>query len=249
MSKNCRRQNKSEAVHTAEDRFPWLSLLNDKPKKHQTNIIMKKSNHQWLWTVTAAFALAIQSPAQEAAPAPGEAPTGMVADAATQNYRLAQNDLIYVKVFQEDDLNSTLRISEDGTVIFPLIGSVKVGGKTVQAATKQIRDLLDARFLVNPQVSVTVLGYANRSITVLGQVQKPGSYSLKDQDSIDLLQAVGLAGGFTRLANPSKITIKRTFNGSQTVMVLDGKRMAQDQKTAPFFLLPGDTVTVAESLF
>ncbi len=167
----------------------------------------------------------------------------------SQNYRLAPNDLIYIKVFQEDDLNSTLRISEDGTVIFPLIGGVKIGGLTVQAATKSIRDLLDARFLVNPQITLTVLGYANRNVTVLGQVQKPGSYSLRDQGSIDLLSAVGLAGGFTRLANMSKITVKRTVNGREEVQVLDGKRMAGDTGTTPFLVLPGDTVTVAERMF
>jgi polysaccharide export outer membrane protein len=167
----------------------------------------------------------------------------------TQNYRLTPNDLIYIKVFQEDDLNSTLRISEDGTIIFPLIGGVKIGGLTVQAATKSIRDLLDARFLVNPQITLTVLGYANRNVTVLGQVQKPGSYSLRDQGSIDLMQAVGLAGGFTRLANMSKITVKRTVNGREQVQVLDGKRMAGDSGTVPFAVLPGDTITVAERIF
>lgn len=166
-----------------------------------------------------------------------------------QNYRLAPNDLVYVKVFQEDDLNSTLRISEDGSVIFPLIGSVKIGGLTVQTATKTMRDLLDARFLVNPQITMTVLGYANRNVTVLGQVQKPGSYSLRDQGSIGLMQAIGLAGGFTRLANTGKVTVKRTVEGRQIVQVLDGKRMAGDSGTASFAVLPGDTITVAERIF
>jgi polysaccharide export outer membrane protein len=167
----------------------------------------------------------------------------------TQNYRLAPNDLIYIKVFQEDDLNSTVRISEDGTIIFPLIGGLKIGGLTVQAATKSIHDLLDARYLVNPQITLTVLGYARRNVTVLGQVQKPGSYSLRDQGSIDLMQAVGLAGGFTRLANMSKITVKRTINGLEQVQVLDGKRMAGDSHTALFAVLPGDTISVAERIF
>ena len=171
------------------------------------------------------------------------------ANVTAQNYRLSANDLIHIKVFQEDDLNSTLRISEDGTIIFPLIGSVRVGGLSAHAATRTIRDMLDARFLVNPQVTLTVLGYANRTITVLGQVQKPGSYSLRDQGTIGLLQAVGLAGGFTRLANPAKITVKRTSGGRDSVVVVDGKRMAGDQSTASFQILPGDTISVAERLF
>ena len=165
------------------------------------------------------------------------------------NYRLAANDLVYIKVFEEDDLNSTLRITEDGAIIFPLIGAVKIGGQSVQAATRTIRDLLDARYLVNPQVTITVLGYANRNITVLGQVQRPGSFSMKDQGSIDLLRAIGLAGGFTRMASPSRVTVKRTVEGREVVCILDAKRMAADSNAAPFIVLPGDTITVAERIF
>ena len=165
------------------------------------------------------------------------------------NYRLSPNDLIYVKVFQEDDLNSTLRISEDGTIIFPLIGSVKIGGQTVDMATGTIRDLLNARFLVNPQVTVTVLGYANRHITVLGQVQKPGDYNLRDQSSISLLQAVGMAGGFTRLANSANIIVKRSVGGEEKILHLNGKTMASDANSDPFVVVPGDTITVTERFF
>jgi polysaccharide export outer membrane protein len=207
---------------------------------------MKTSYRKFLWSAGAALMLSLPALAQDSAPA---FPGAIEAGSGAQNYRLSKNDLIYVKVFQEDDLNSTLRVSEDGTIIFPLIGSVKVGGNTVQAATRTIADLLNARYLVNPQVTVTVLGYANRNITVLGQVQRPGSYTMKDQDSIDLLQAVGLAGGFTRLANTAKITVKRAVNGRETVIVLDGKKMAHDSDTTPFTVLPGDTLTVAERIF
>ena len=189
------------------------------------------------------FALPMTGFAQTSAP-------GELASAATpENYRLSANDLIYVKVFEEDDLNSTLRVTEDGSIIFPLIGVVKVGGLSVQAATRTIRDQLNARFLVNPQVTLTVLGYANRNVTVLGQVQRPGTFSMKDQGSIDLLRAIGLAGGFTRLANSAKVTVKRTVSGREVVTTLDAKRMAGDSTTPPFALLPGDTVTVAERLF
>lgn len=172
-----------------------------------------------------------------------------VAAAPSINYRLLPNDLVFIKVFQEDGLNSTLRLAEDGTIIFPLIGTARLGGLTVADATKLIRDQLDARFLVNPHVTLTVLRYANRNVTVLGQVQKPGAYSLKDQGTMDLLQAVGLAGGFTRLANPSRITIKRNVDGRESVITADGKKLARDSGTAPFTILPGDTITVAERIF
>jgi polysaccharide export outer membrane protein len=201
---------------------------------------MKQILIRWL-LVASSLALLQGARAQDAPQAEG---------GGTQaNYRLSPNDLIYVKVFQEDDLNSTLRVAEDGSIIFPLIGSVKIGGQTVDAATKTIRDLLDARFLVNPQVTVTVLGYANRHITVLGQVQKPGDYNLRDQGSISLLQALGMAGGFTRLANSANIIVKRSVAGEEKILHLNGKTMASDKNSDPFTIIPGDTITVTERFF
>jgi polysaccharide export outer membrane protein len=202
---------------------------------------------KWLFLATT-IALLEAAHAQEATTAqPGAAQA--VETGAAANYRLSPNDLIYVKVFQEDDLNSTLRISEDGTIIFPLIGSVKIAGDSVETASRTIRDLLDARFLVNPQVTLTVLGYANRHITLLGQVQKPGDYNLRDQGSVSLLQAVGMAGGFTRLANSANIIVKRNVDGTEKIVHLNGKTMASDDHSEPFVILPGDTITVTERFF
>jgi polysaccharide export outer membrane protein len=208
---------------------------------------MKQALINGLMLIAASMAFLEGIRAEDAVPAqPSVART--VEAGTSANYRLSPNDLIYVKVFQEDDLNSTLRVSEDGTIIFPLIGSVKIGGQSVADATRTIHDLLDARFLVNPQVTLTVLGYANRHITVLGQVQKPGDYNLRDQGSVSLLEAVGMAGGFTRLANSSNIIVKRTVDGEEKILHLNGRTMASDDRSA-FVIVPGDTITVTERFF
>ncbi len=168
--------------------------------------------------------------------------------AVSDNYKLNPGDLVEIKVFQEDDLLTTTRIAKDGTISFPLLGTVQIGGKTIPAAAARIRDLLDARFLVNPQVTITLQGFDKRRFTVLGQVQKPGTYSMLYQDSIDLLEAIGTAGGFTRIANQSNITLKRVVNGSEEIIKLNAKAMAKDRgKTVE--VLPGDIITVGESVF
>ena len=201
------------------------------------------------WLAIAASVTLLQGVrAQDAAPAPPAGAQSAQAGTAP-DYRLSPNDLIFVKVFQEDDLNSTLRVAEDGSIIFPLIGSVKVGGQSVASATGLLRDRLDARFLVNPQVTVTVLAYANRHITVLGQVQRPGDYNLREQGSISLLEAIGIAGGFTRLANSGDIIVKRLGAGGQQILHLNGKSMASDNRSGPFIVFPGDTITVTERFF
>ena len=72
-----------------------------------------------------------------------------------------------------------------------------------------LQDLLAKDYLVNPHVNVNVTEYSKRRITILGQVQKPGSYDMPDREAVTLLQAIGMAGGYTRIADPSKITFKR----------------------------------------
>jgi len=178
--------------------------------------------------------------------------TGAVPQEATTvsaNYRLSPGDLIYVKVFQQDDICSTLRISEDGSIIFPLIGSVKVGGLTIAQATETIYTPLNARFLVKPQISVTVLSFTDRHVTVLGQVQHAGDYNLKEQGSVDFLEAIGLAGGFTRLANTSDVTVRRVLNGQTTIIRVNANKIANESGASDVQILPGDTITVQERLF
>ena len=167
----------------------------------------------------------------------------------SNNYDLRPNDMIEIKVFQEDDLNATVRISRDGTVNFPLIGVVKVGGMSAQGAAATIRSLLAKDYLVNPQVSVTVRDFSKRRFTVLGEVQRPGAYELPDHDSIGLLEAIGMAGGYTRIAEPARITLKRFVNGAETVMKLNAKKMARDGDSRTVEIKPGDVVTVGERLF
>ncbi len=174
-----------------------------------------------------------------------EPATGGVAS----NYVLSANDLIKLTVFQESDLETTVRVSKDGSVTFPLIGVVKVGGKTPQEAAKLVRDLLAKDYLVNPQVNLTVMEYSKRRFIVLGQVQRPGAFDMPDRDTVTLLQAIGMAGGYTRIADPGKITVKRTANGKDGLFKLNAKRMASGDSSGEFDILPGDVITVGESLF
>ncbi len=177
------------------------------------------------------------------------APASPVEDTPSENYRLAANDLISVKVFQEDDLSSSARISADGNIPFPLIGQVKLAGKTTHDAAQLVAHLLDARYLVNPQVSITVMSYARRGFTVLGEVLKAGSYNMQFQDSIDLLEAIGTAGGYTRLANPGKITVKRRDQDRDVVFEINGKDLASGHGGRSFRVKPGDMITVGQRMF
>lgn len=175
--------------------------------------------------------------------------SGPLLAAPERNDLLQPNDLVEVIVFQEDDLTIKARVANDGTISVPLIGSVVVGGKTVDEAASVIRAKLAKGYLVNPQVNVSVGEFAKRLVTVIGQVEKGGTFEFPSQGSLDLLQAIGMAGGYTRIANPGKVLVKRHVGGKDVVYQLNAKEMAADSSSKRFEILPGDTITVSESIF
>ncbi len=180
-----------------------------------------------------------------------QAPAAQSAQAsvAPADYRLAANDLLDFRVFQEPELDAVIRVSGDGNAIFPLIGRVPVAGKTIGEATELLRKRYMTGYLVNPQVNLTVRTYARKVYTVLGQVQKPGSYEIQGSESISLLDAIGMAGGYTRIANPGNVTVKRREGGEERVYRFNAKKMARSDSDSSFSVKPGDVITVAESIF
>ena len=178
-----------------------------------------------------------------AASVPGSLP------AVSETYILSPNDVVLVKVYQEEDLETRLRIAKDGTTSFPLIGVVRLGGKSINQATAVIREALGKDYLVNPQVTLSVVEYAKRRFTVLGQVQKPGTFEIPNEETVTLLQAIAMAGGYTRLANRGGVIVTRALAGRKTTHTLDVKLATSDADSKPFEILPEDTITVPERLF
>ena len=189
----------------------------------------------WTWLAQAA---------ENVRPAPA-AP----AQIASKGYVLSPNDLIHLKVYQEDDLESKVRLTPEGVANLPLLGGVKLGGKTVEEARIYIHNELAKDYLVSPHVELTVVEYAKRKFILFGEIQKPGAYEMPGEESINLLDAIAMAGGGTPKANLSKVTVVRKMGEEKKQFVLDAKAMAQDTKTKLFVILPGDTISVPESVF
>ena len=165
------------------------------------------------------------------------------------DYRLAPTDLLDFRIFQEPDFDAVIRVSGDGSAIFPMIGRVHVAGMTITQATETLRQRYMAGYLANPQVNLTVRTYAKKMFTMLGQVQRPGTYPIEGNESISLLQAIGMAGGYTRIANPGKVVVKRNEGGIERVYNFNAKQMARTATDSTFRIKPGDVITVAESIF
>ncbi len=98
----------------------------------------------------------------------------------TSEYVLGAGDTIRINVFQNPDLTVETRVSESGTITFPLIGNVAVSGLTIPAAEQKIAKQLRAGgFVLKPQVNILVLTIRGSQVAVLGQVNRPGRYPLE----------------------------------------------------------------------
>src|ERR1035437_4012786 len=180
------------------------------------------------------------------APVTSAAGTTPTLAAASPQYVLRPGDVVQVKVYQEEDLASVSRVGKDGTFTMPLVGSVKVGSNTLAEATLIVHDLLVKDYLVNPQVSLNVIEFAKRRFTVLGQVQRPGTYDMPPDESVSLLQAIATAGGYTRIGNPRRITVQRNTDNTNTLLKLDAEAMGNKKQQQPFVVLPEDVIIVGE---
>lgn len=166
--------------------------------------------------------------------------------AASPQYVLRPGDVVQVKVYQEEDLTSISRIGKDGSITMPLLGSVKVVSNSLEKATTIVRDLLAKDYLVDPQVNLNVTEFAKRRFTVLGQVQKPGTYDMPADEAVTLLQAIASAGGYTRIANSHKITVQRTVGAENKQLKVDADAIATNTKEKPFEILADDVIVVGE---
>ncbi len=152
------------------------------------------------------------------------------------SYKLGSGDMITVRVLGEDDLKrERVRLSDAGTLSFPVLGEIKVKGMTVGALEQYIAKGLKGRYLLNPQVTVSIEEY--RNFFVNGMVEKPGGYPYSP--GLTVRKAISLAGGFRERASRDKLNIIRDDDPSQT-----SRRV--DLNTA---VLPGDILTVEESFF
>jgi polysaccharide export outer membrane protein len=169
---------------------------------------------------------------------------------APAGYVLNPTDQVAVEVFGEDDLRTSGRLNPEGNLSVPLLGSIHLAGLTLTQAVSKLTELYSRDYLVNPKINVTLLTYARKRFSILGQVNSPGSKEMPEgtQEGIDLLEAIALAGGYTRIASPERITVRRqNASGDQTFKV-NAKRFTKG-KGGAFLVLPGDTINVGESIF
>jgi len=169
---------------------------------------------------------------------------------APAGYILSPTDGVAIEVFGEDDLRTSGRLNPEGNLSVPLLGSIHLAGLTLTQAVSKLTELYSRDYLVSPKVNVTLLSYAKRRFSILGQVNRPGSIEMPEtsEEGIDLLEAIALAGGYTRIASPERITVRRQNASGDQIFKVNAKRFTKG-KGGGFLVKPGDTITVGESIF
>jgi protein involved in polysaccharide export with SLBB domain len=181
-----------------------------------------------------------------AAACAGRSRTALEAPAAHGTSALGAGDVVEIRVYQEPELSGVYQVGRDGDVIFPLCKRVTLSGLSPNAAAERIRACLAEGFMRDPQVSVLVKEYNSKKVFVFGEVQKPGTFVY--EEGMTIVQAVTIAGGFTRTASQNSTSVTRRVNGQEVKMKVNVQDIALG-KAPNFALEPGDIVYVPESLF
>ena len=150
--------------------------------------------------------------------------------------KLGPNDRLRITVFGQPTLTGEYTLDGNGVLAFPLIGNVPANGVTTSQLQQAIAAKLKPDYMVNPNVSAEVI--TRRPFYVIGEVQKPGNYAyVSDMTAVN---AIAMAGGFTRRARKNDFYIRRLDKDGKVVRI---------EANAGTVLQAGDTLEVRERLF
>lgn len=144
------------------------------------------------------------------------------------DYKIGPKDLLEISVFGLDELNSTERVSEEGKITLPLLGEIEVNGLTKGELENKISQLLEEKYLQDPQVSVFIAEYQSKMVSVLGAIQTPGRHELLGRQTV--MDIIAKAGGLTSEAGDEIYVMRRRADGSNSSikilideLILNGK--------------------------
>jgi polysaccharide export outer membrane protein len=183
-------------------------------------------------------------PAPEAEARPDKPVAGTAAAAPQRtDFIIGPEDLLEISVFELEGLNKTVRVSEEGMINLPLLGEVQAEGRTRRGLEETVRALLEEKYINNPQVSVFIREYRSQSVSVIGSVQKPGSYKLLGART--LIHMISEAGGLTDKAGPDLYLIRIGADGQSSRITVDIEDlMVEGLPEANLLVQAGDVINI-----
>ncbi len=166
---------------------------------------------------------------------------------SAQDYVVGEEDLLKITVYDNPDLTTTVRVSGDGMITFPLIGDLKVADLTTSQISQKIAGLLADGYVVNPHVLVFIEEVRSKKTVIMGQVNKPGVYVLSG--STTLLELLSKAGGLTGNAG-DKAIIKRKNDGSgkgESLVTINLKKLLEGDTSQNITIMNNDNIYVVKA--
>lgn len=166
-------------------------------------------------------------------------------DSGAADYILGPGDVIRISVYDNTDLQTIARISDDGYVIMPLLGHVRLQGLTVSEASSRIAERLADGYIINPQVNIFVQEFRSKKAIVLGRVNRPGLIEMSGPTSF--LELISKAGGLADDYGETA-TIKRKEKNLDDVVTVDLKSLIEGGDLSQNIAIrDGDTVYIAKA--
>jgi polysaccharide biosynthesis/export protein len=171
---------------------------------------------------------------------PSVAASGPTVATNSTDYKMVVGDKLRVEVYKDPQMSQSLQIRPDGKITLPLVGDVAAAGKTPAA----LRDTLTTSlkdFITNPVVTVIVIEAQPQTVSVIGEVNAPGTHPIKAQTTV--IEALAMAGGFKDFANTKNITIQRSTPTGTTRIKFNYKDAIKSE-TKQMCVQPGDVIIV-----
>ncbi|MCK4738945.1 MAG: SLBB domain-containing protein [Deltaproteobacteria bacterium] len=134
-------------------------------------------------------------------------------------YAVGEGDLLEINVYEHPDLKTKVRVGADGSITFPLVGVVNIGGFTTSGVEKKLATLLEDGYIKKAHVTVFISEYTSKKVTVLGEFLKPGLIRLRGEST--LLEVISSAGGLTNLAGDYLFIQRKSKKPSTPLTNLD----------------------------
>ncbi len=169
-------------------------------------------------------------------------PENESSSATDTSYLIQPGDILQISVWKEKDMDREVLVRPDGGLTFPLAGDIQATNKTMEQVRKEIVTKL-TRYIPDPVVTVAAKQAMGNKVYVVGKVNRPGEYIASRY--VDVMQAIGMAGGLNPFAAANDIVILRRTNGIERAIpfkygqVEDGRKLKQN-----ILLQSGDVVVV-----
>ena len=166
-----------------------------------------------------------------------------ITPSVSNDYVIGSEDVLAINVWKEPEISKTIPVRPDGKITLPLIGDVQASGLTTGKLQENITSGLSA-YVSSPAVTVIVQEVKSKNFNIVGEISKPGSYSLTEP--LTILDAIAIGGGLRDFAKATRIYVLRTnADGTHAKLPFDYKQVIKGKKVAENVqLLPGDTVVV-----